>query len=177
MLTSLLGMKSINGYWDRSYQIWKGGGSRKEDFIYSWGTVISEMVSMTKGDVSFLTFIFEREYEVLDFGQPHWKDFGDVTNRNWNNVIDKIWDKVIDKILENLIDKLEICLRSKPYRDGVAFGLQLWSNEHHWSLFGLSRSGSKDKRSICFDNDPMIAFVVLQPDCVCIVFQHANGVW
>ena len=94
------------------------------------------MVSMTKGDVSLLTFIFEREYEVLDSRQPHWKDFGDVTNRNWNNVIDKIWDKVIDKILENLIDKLEICLRSKPYRDGVAFGVQLWSNEHHWSLFG-----------------------------------------
>ena len=60
----------------------------------------------------------------------------DVTNRNWNNVIDKIWDKVIDKILENLIDKLEICLQSNPYRDGVAFGVQLWSNEHHWSLFG-----------------------------------------
>ena len=94
------------------------------------------MVSMTKGDVSLLTFIFEREYEVLDSGQLHWKDFGDVTKRNWNNIIDKIRDKVIDKILENLIDKLEICLQSKPYRDGVAFGVQLWSNEHHWSLFG-----------------------------------------
>ena len=126
------------------------------------------MVSMTKGDVSLLTFIFEREYEVLDFGQPHWKDFGDVTNRNWNNVIDKIWDKVIDKILENLIDKLEVYIQSKPYRDGVAFSAELWSKKHHWSLIGYARYGSKDKSSMGLNNDPVIAFIVLQPDHVFI---------
>ena len=76
------------------------------------------------------------EYKVLDSGQLHWKDFGDVTNKTWDNVFDKIWDNVIDKILDNLIDKLEVYLRSKPYRDGVAFGVQLWSKERHWFLFG-----------------------------------------
>ena len=47
-------------------------------------------------------------------------------------------NNVIDKILDNFIDKLEICLRSKPYHGnlpkpchGVAFGVQLWSKEHH----------------------------------------------
>ena len=79
---------------------------------------------------------------VLDSGQLHWKDL-DVTNKTRDNVIDKIWDNVIDKILDNFIDKLKICLQSKPYHGdlpkpchGPAFGVQLWSKEHHWSLFG-----------------------------------------
>ena len=76
------------------------------------------------------------EYKVLDSGQLHWKDFRDVTNKTWDNVIDKIWDNVIDKIPDNLIDKLKVYLQSKPYRDGAAFGVQLWSKEHLWFLLG-----------------------------------------
>ena len=76
------------------------------------------------------------EYKVLDSEQLHWKDFGDVTNKTWDNVIDKIWDNVIDQILDNLIDKLKVYVQSKPYRIGAAFGVQLWSKEHHWFLLG-----------------------------------------
>ena len=38
----------------------------------------------------------------------------------------------------------------------------------------LLGSGSQDKSSICFDNDPAIALVVLQPDRLCIFFNHAS---